>query len=132
MDYGDWRESLQKCIPPRKVKDREQEQAEYNIQNIQTEEQLLNLPSWKLARFEFRKALERDCIKKGKVVRFDKEENDLKALEKKGINIENISRYVIRVFIDGEKVSEGKGKSIRVATAYASWRALKQCGMYDN
>ena len=116
----------------RKIHDRQQEQAEFDYLRIRTEEQLLALPILKLTKFEFRKALERFCIKQDRKLTFEKTENDLKKMEKEGINTENISRFVIKAFVDGKQVGEGQGSNIRIATSYACWRGLKECGVYDS
>lgn len=131
MDYGNWTECFKKCIPQRKVHDLEQEQEEFNVMRIKTEEQLLQLSSMKLTKFEFRKALERHCIKNGLNVTFEKQVNDLKALEKNGINIEGMPRFLVKAFINGQEVGKGEGSNSRIAASYASWRGLKWCGVYD-
>lgn len=131
MDSGNWRESLQQCIPQRKVHDREQEKIEFDPMRIKTEEQLFRLPIVKLTKFEFRKALERHCIKNGLALTYHIQENNLKQMEKDGIDTTGISRYIIKACVDGKEVGEGRGGNMRIATAYASWRGLYSCGVYS-
>ena len=126
MDHGDWRLSLQKCIPQRKIHDKEQEQKEYDFRNIQTEEQLMELSTMRITKFEFRKALERYCIQQKLNLTFEKEEFDVKHEPIRGAD-----RYCIRAFVNGELVGEGRGCNTRFASAYCCWRGLKKCGVLE-
>lgn len=126
IDFGDWRASFEKYIPQRKIHNREQERDEYDFMRITTEEQLMGLSTMKLTKFEFRKALERYCIKHKWSLTYEKTENDLK---KEGCT--GKSRYEVKAYINENLFGEGQGSNLRIATAYASWKALKQCGVFD-
>lgn len=129
LETGNWRESFQRAVPLRKVRSKDNTKDEYNYKHIQTEEALLSLSVIQLTKFEFKNVLNRYCVKYQKKLSFEKDEYDLKTTT---LPKDEVSRFVVRALIDGKVMGEGRGGSIRVASAYASWRALKKCGVYDD
>ena len=130
LESHDWRSSLQRAVPLRKVRSKENTQKAFDYRNIRTEEALLGLPVFKLTKFEFRNALERYCIKEQKKLTFETEERNLKKMAENGTLSEDVSRFTMRAYIDGELMGEGNGSSMRIASSYAAWRALERCGVF--
>ena len=121
LESGDWRASFQSAVPQRKVNAKPNLQEAFHFRRIVTEEQLLALTPVQLPKFEFKNALDKYCVKQRRKLSFEKEET-------KG---EGKGRFVVRARIDGKVMGEGEGSSMRNAAAYASWRALKACGVLD-
>lgn len=129
LETGDWRESFQRAVPLRKTRTKDNTNNEYDYKLIQTEEALLSLPIIRLTKFEFKNVLHRYCVKHQKKLSFETDEYDLKNTT---LPKNERSRFVVRVLIDGKVVGEGRGGNIRIASAYASWRALNECGVYND
>ena len=129
LETGDWHESFKSAVPLRKIRSKDNTNEEYDFKQIQTEEALLSLPIFRLTKFEFKNVLHRYCVKHQKKLSFETDEFDLK---KSTLPENERSRFVVRVRIDDDVVGEGRGGNIRVASAYASWKALKACGVYND
>ena len=121
LESGDWRASFQKAVPQRKVNAKPNLQEAFDYRRIVTETQLLALTPVQLPKFEFKNALDKLCVKQRRKLSFEKEET-------KG---EGKGRFLVRARIDGKVMGEGEGSSMRLAAAYASWRALKACGALE-
>ena len=122
LESGDWRECFQRAVPQRKVNAKPNLQEAFHFRRVVTEEQLLALTPVQLPKFEFKNALDKYCVKQRRKLTFEKEET-------KG---DGKGRFVVRALIDGKVMGEGEGSSMRIAAAYASWRALKACGVLDD
>ena len=121
--------SFQTAIPMRKVNSKPNLDEEYNYLNICTEEQLLALPITRLTKYEFKNKLDRYCIQHKQKLSFLTEERDLKKMVL-GVP-EELSRFSVKALIDGVIMGVGEGGNMRIASAYASWRALNALGVYS-
>ena len=105
------------------------EDKEYNYLNICTEEQLLALPMTRLTKFEFKNKLDRYCVQHKQKLSFLTEERDLK--NKGAGTSEERGRFSVKALIDGVVMGIGEGGNMRIASAYASWRALDALGVFS-
>ena len=129
LETGDWRVSFQNAIPMRKVNSKPNMDKEYNYLNINTEEQLLALPITRLVKYEFKNKLDRYCVQHKQKLTFLTEERDLKKVGE-GAS-EGLERFSVRALIDGVVMGIGEGGNMRIASAYASWRALNTLGVFS-
>ena len=121
LETNDWRSSLAKAIPHRKVQNLSNQKTEYDYRRITSEEALVSLPITRLPKFEFKQALERYCIHHKMKLLFEREERGLSAP----------NRFEVRAIVNGKVIGEGTGSNTRVAASYAAWRGLKTLGVFD-
>ena len=121
IETNDWRASLVKAIPHRKVQNLSNQKTEYDYRRIASEEALLSLPITQLTKFEIKQALERYCIQHKMKLLFEREERDLPAS----------NRFEVRAVVDGRQIGQGTGSNTRIAASYAAWRGLKTFGVFD-
>ena len=129
LQTRDWRVSFQTAIPMCKVNSKPNLDKEYNYLNICTEEQLLALPMTRLTKFEFKNKLDRYCVQHKQKLSFLTEERDLK--NKGAGTAEERGRFSVKALIDGVVMGIGEGGNMRIASAYASWRALDALGVFS-
>lgn len=129
-ETGDWRTSLMNAIPQRKVQHLSNQKEEYDFRRITDEKTLLSLPITRLTKFEIKQALERYCIQHKKKLTFERRENKHSKEGNESIT-PSLERFEIKAIVDGTVMGTGSGSNTRIASSFASWRALKAMGVID-